>query len=75
MGDKQAAVFEDVAPGTSQFREVKPFEVAFVVMDGDAAAAELPMIAMLSAQGTSVVALPGASGVTAIQSTNSVDTE
>ena len=72
VNGKQAAIFEDVAPGETAFREVNPFEVAFVVVDGGAPAFELPATAMVRQQGTSVVAIPAADGVTAIQSINSV---
>ena len=75
VNGKQAAIFEAVAPGETAFREVNPFEVAFVVVDGGAPAVELPATAMVRQQGTSVVAMSGASGVTAIQSVNSVQTE
>lgn len=75
VNGKQAAIFKDVAPGETAFREVNPFEVAFVVVDGDAPAFELPTTAMVRQQGTSVVAIPAADGVTAIQAINSVQTE
>ena len=75
VNGKQAAIFKDVAPGQTAFREVNPFEVAFIVVDGDAPAFELPATAMVRQQGTSVVAIPAADGVTAIQSINSVGTE
>ena len=74
VNGKQAAIFKDVAPGATAFREVNPFEVAFIVVDGGAPAFELPTTAMVRQQGTSVVAMPTANGVTAIQSINSVDT-
>jgi Alginate O-acetyl transferase AlgF len=74
VNGKQAAIFKDVQPGTSAHREVNPFEVAFVVMDGGAAAFELPATAMVRQQGTSVIALPADAGVKAIQSVNTVDT-
>jgi alginate O-acetyltransferase complex protein AlgF len=75
VNGKQAAIFEDVAPGETAFREVNPFEVAFIVVDGDAPAFELPATAMVRQQGTSVVAMPAADGVTAIQAINSVQAE
>ncbi|RYE87398.1 MAG: hypothetical protein EOP19_04375 [Hyphomicrobiales bacterium] len=72
VNGKQAAIFQDVAPGETAFREVNPFEVAFVVVDGGTPAIELPATAMVRQQGTSVVAFPAADGVTAIQSINTV---
>lgn len=75
VNGKQAAIFEAVAPGETAFREVNPFEVAFVVVDGGTPAVELPATAMVRQQGTSVVAMPAADGVKAIQSINSVQTE
>lgn len=75
VNGKQAAIFEDVAPGETAFREVNPFEVAFVVVDGGAPAVELPATAMVRQQGTSVVAIPAADGVTAIQSVNTVSAD
>jgi len=72
VNGKQAAIFQDVAPGATAFREVNPFEVAFIVVDGGAPAVELPATAMVRQQGTSVVAIPGDDGVTAIQTVNSV---
>ncbi|MFY8030346.1 MAG: alginate O-acetyltransferase AlgF [Devosia sp.] len=75
VNGKQAAIFKDVAPGETKFREVNPFEVAFIVVDGTAPAVELPATAMVRQQGMSVVAMPTADGVTAIQSVNSVQTD
>lgn len=75
VNGKQAAIFKDVAPGTTAFREVNPFEVAFIVVDGDAPVFELPATAMVRQQGTSVVAIPAEGGVTAIQSVNSVQAD
>lgn len=75
VNGKQAAIFKDVAPGESAFREVNPFEVAFIVVDAGAPAFELPATAMVRQQGMSVVALPAADGVTAIQSVNAVQTD
>jgi hypothetical protein len=71
---KQAAIFKDVQPGETAYREVSPLEVAFIVMDGGAAAFELPAMAMIRKQGTSVVALSAGANVTAIQSLNTVNT-
>jgi len=75
VNGKQAAIFQDVAPGATAFREVNPFEVAFIVVDGDAPVFELPATAMVRQQGTSVVAMTGADGVTAIQAVNSVQAD
>ena len=75
VNGKQAAIYKDVAPGETKFREVNPFEVAFIVVDGTAPAVELPATAMVRQQGMSVVAMPTADGVTAIQSVNSVQTD
>lgn len=75
VNGKQAAIFKDVAPGATAFREVNPFEVAFIVVDGGTPAFELPATAMVRQQGTSVVAIPAADGVAAIQAVNSVSTD
>lgn len=75
VNGKQAPIFKDVAPGETKFREVNPFEVAFIVVDGGAAAVELPATSMVRQQGVSVVAMPTADGVMAIQSVNSVQTD
>ncbi len=75
VNGKQAAIFEDVAPGETAFREVNPFEVAFIVVDGGTPAVELPATAMVRQQGTSVVAMSAAGAVKAIQSVNSVQAD
>jgi hypothetical protein len=75
VNGKQAAIFKDVAPGATAFREVNPFEVAFIIVDGSAPAFELPATAMVRQQGMSVVAIPADGGVKAIQSVNSVQAD
>jgi hypothetical protein len=72
MNGDQAAVFKAVAPGTVAFREVPPFEVAFVVVGEAGTPVELPQATMVSQQGFSVVALEGAGGVAGFQAINEV---
>lgn len=73
VNGKQAAVFENVGPGESKYREVKAFDVSFSLVADGKDVFDLPATTLQNQQGFSVAAVLSGDKIAGIQTLNTVN--